>query len=152
MENILIRACTHADIDAIVDLERQWEQENIAFGDFNPISREAWITDLERFPDYFLVAECAGQIVGYINATVPNNQPVDVIPSEQVYVAIENIYIQPEWRNKQIGGRLIETLFEVAKRQGIERFIVSSSSKAMDQVLTFYRSHGFTLAHIRLFK
>ena len=152
MENVVIRECTHTDIDAIVQLERQWEEEDIAYGNFNPISREAWIDDLDRFPAYFLVAECAGQIVGYINATVPSNQPVEVIPEEQSYVAIENIYIQPEWRNKDIGGQLTERLFEVAKGQGIERFIVSSSSKAMDSVLKFYRSHGFTLYHIRLFK
>ncbi|MEO7913283.1 MAG: GNAT family N-acetyltransferase, partial [Roseiflexaceae bacterium] len=121
-------------------------------GDFNPISREAWIDDLERFPAYFLVAESAEQIVGYINATVQPNQPVEGIAEQQIYVAIENIYIRPEWRNQDIGSQLIERLFEVAKRQGIERFVVSSSSKAMDKVLKFYRSHGFTLCHIRLFK
>lgn len=152
METVLIRACMRADIDAIVQMERQWEEENIAYGDFDPISREAWIDSLERFPDYFLVAECAGQIVGYINATVPHDQPVGVIPEQQLYVSIENIYIQPEWRNKAIGGQLIERLFDIAKGQGIERFIVSSSSTSMDKVLKFYRNHGFTLWRIHLFK
>jgi GNAT superfamily N-acetyltransferase len=152
MENVLIRECTRADIDAILQMERQWEQEDIAYGDFNPISREDWIDNLERFQAYFLVAECAEQIVGYINATIQHNQPVGVIAEQQTYVAIENIYIQPEWRNKDIGGQLIEQLFEVAKHQGIERFIVSSSSKAMDKVLKFYRSHGFTLWQIHLFR
>jgi ribosomal protein S18 acetylase RimI-like enzyme len=151
-QNILIRECTRADIDAIVEMERQWEQEDIAFGDFNPISREAWIADLERFPAYFLVAECAGQVVGYINAIVQDNQPMPATRKQLSYVAIENIYIQPEWRNNDIGGRLIETLFEVAKHQGVERFTVSSSSKDMDRVLRFYRNHGFTLWQIHLFK
>jgi hypothetical protein len=81
METVLIRACTRAYIDAIVQMERQWEEEGIAYGDFDPISREAWIDTLERYPGYFLVAECAGQIVGYINATVPHDQPVGVIPN-----------------------------------------------------------------------
>jgi GNAT superfamily N-acetyltransferase len=152
MNNVLIRECARTDIDAILQMERQWEHEDIAYGAFNPISREAWIDNLEGFPAYFLVAEWAGQIVGYINATVQHDQPVGVIGEQQTYVAIENIYIQLEWRNKDIGGQLIESLFEVAKRQGIERFIVSSSSKAMDKVLKFYRSHGFTLWQIHLFK
>jgi ribosomal protein S18 acetylase RimI-like enzyme len=152
METVLVRECISADIDAILQMERQWEDEDIAYGDFDPISREAWIDTLERFPAYFLVAECAGQIVGYINATVPRDQPVGVIPEQQPYVSIENIYIRPEWRNKAIGGQLIERLFEVARDQGIERFIVSSSSTSMDKVLKFYRDHGFTLWRIQLFK
>ncbi|MEO7913656.1 MAG: hypothetical protein ABIV47_28720, partial [Roseiflexaceae bacterium] len=65
IENILIRACTRSDIDAIVQLERHWELEDIAYGDFNPISREVWIDNLECFPAYFLVAECGEQLVGY---------------------------------------------------------------------------------------
>jgi ribosomal protein S18 acetylase RimI-like enzyme len=152
MQNFLIRECTRADIDAIVHMERRWEQEDIAYGDFDPISREAWIDNLERFPEYFLVAECAGQVVGYINATVQRDQRLEAIAEQQTYVAIENIYILPKWRNQDIGGQLIETLFEVAKRQGIERFTVSSSSKQMDKILKFYRSHGFTLWQIHLFK
>ena len=152
MQTVLIRACTRADIDAILHMERQWEEENIAYGDFNPIGREAWIDTLERFPAYFLVAEFDQQIVGYINATVLRDQPVGVIPEQQPYVSIENIYIRPEWRNSAIGGQLIERLFEVAKGQGIERFIVSSSSTSMDKVLKFYRDHGFTLWRIHLFK
>jgi ribosomal protein S18 acetylase RimI-like enzyme len=152
MENVLIRECTRADIDAILQLERQWEQEDIAYGNFNPISREDWIDNLERFQAYFLVAEYAEHIIGYINATVQRGQTVEVITEQQTCVAIENIYIQPAFRNNDIGGKLIEQLFEVAKRQGIERFTVSSSSKDIDRVLKFYRSHGFTLWQIHLFK
>jgi hypothetical protein len=93
MENVLIRECSRADIDAILRLERQWEQEDIAYGDFNPISREDWIDNLERFQAYFLVAEYAEHIIGYINATVQRGQMVEVITEQQTYVAIENIYI-----------------------------------------------------------
>lgn len=31
MENVLIRACTRNDIDGILQLERLWEQEDIAY-------------------------------------------------------------------------------------------------------------------------
>jgi hypothetical protein len=33
--------CTPEDIDAVIGLERQWEQEGIAYSDFNLMSREA---------------------------------------------------------------------------------------------------------------
>jgi hypothetical protein len=60
MEQVGIRACTVNDIDGVIVLERQWEREEIAYGNFNPLSREAYSTILERFPAYFLVAESAG--------------------------------------------------------------------------------------------
>jgi hypothetical protein len=42
MELTLIRECTREDIDAVVALDREWEQENIAYGDFNPIGRRLY--------------------------------------------------------------------------------------------------------------
>ena len=43
MEQVFIRACTPTDIDAVIRLERQWEQEAIAYGDFNPLSRDTYL-------------------------------------------------------------------------------------------------------------
>ena len=40
MEHIQIRACMPTDIDAGMALERLWESEAIAFGDFNWCSME----------------------------------------------------------------------------------------------------------------
>ncbi len=50
MEQVRIRLCTPDDIDGVTALERQWEQEDIAYGDFNPMSREAYVAILKRFP------------------------------------------------------------------------------------------------------
>jgi hypothetical protein len=36
MEQVRIRACTLDDIDGVIALERQWEQEASAYGDFQP--------------------------------------------------------------------------------------------------------------------
>jgi ribosomal protein S18 acetylase RimI-like enzyme len=152
MEHVLIRAMSHADVDAVLLLDREWEQEDIAHGDFNQVSREAFIANLERFQPYFLVAESDGAVVGYINASVQLDKRVEVLPEREPYVEIENIYVKPEFRNSDVGGKLIERLFEVAGQQGIERFLVSSVSKEMDRILKFYRSHGFTPWYIQLFK
>ena len=152
MEQTLIRACTQNDIDAVVQLERQWEREAIAFGDFNPMSQEAYIAILERFPAYFLVAESDRQIVGYIHGSVQRNKPVEGILEQEPYVEIENIYVKQDFRNRDIGGKLLERLFEVARHDGIQRFLVSTASKDTDKILRFYRSHGFTPWYIQLFK
>ncbi len=150
MEQVRIRTCTLSDIDSVIALERQWEQEDIAYGDFNPLSREAYVSILERFPAYFLVAESGGQLVGYIHGSVQRDKPVEVI--QEPYVEIEDIYVQPGFRDRDIGGALLERLFEIAGQEGIQRFIVGTLSKETDRILTFYRSHGFTAWRIQFFK
>jgi GNAT superfamily N-acetyltransferase len=152
MEQVHIRACTPADIDGVIALERQWEQEEIAYGNFNPMSLEDYLAILERFPAYFLVAECDGQLVGYIHASVQRDNPVEIISAEQPYVAIEDIYVLPDFRNRDIGGALLERVFAVAHQDGIERFTVGTLSKETDRILKFYRSHGFTPWRIQFFK
>ena len=128
MEQVHIRACTLSDIDAVIGLERQWEQEEIAYGNFNPMTRQAYTAILERFGAYFLVAESDGQLVGYIHASVHHDKPVEVIPAHESYVEIEDIYVQPDFRDRDIGGALLERIFEVARQEGIQRFIVGTLS------------------------
>src|SRR4051812_5068086 len=120
MEQIHIRACTQDDIDGVIALERQWEQEEIAYGDFSPMSREAYLAILERFPAYFLAAESDGQLVGYIHALVQHDNPVQIIPADQPYVTIEDIYVQSDFRDRDVGGQLLERIFEIARQEGIE--------------------------------
>ncbi len=152
MEQVYIRPCTPPDIDGVIALERQWEQEEIAYGDFNPMRRESYVAILERFPTYFLVAVSDGQLVGYIHASTDHDERVEVIPEPEPYVAIEDIYVQPDVRNRDIGGALLERLFEVAREAGIQRFVVGTRSKETDKILRFYRSHGFTPWRIQFFQ
>lgn len=152
MEQVRIRACTQDDIDAILGLERQWEQEDIAYGDFNPMSHEAYVTILERFPAYFLVAEHNDQLVGYIHGAVHHDNPIEIIPADEPYIAIEDIYVQTHFRDRAIGGALLERIFEIAQQEGIERFIVGTLSRETDSILRFYRSHGFIPWRIQFFK
>ena len=151
MENVLIRECTLQDIEDILQLDRQWDQENIAF-EFIDVSREEFIADLERFQPYFLVATSDEEIVGYINGSVRLSQGVAVIPEQEQYLEIENIYVKPAFRNRQIGSKLMDRLLEVAAQNGIEKFVVATVSKDMDKVLNFYRRYGFKLWYVQLVK
>jgi ribosomal protein S18 acetylase RimI-like enzyme len=151
MENILIRECTYNDIDEVYQLDIEWAQEDITHG-FIPGAREEFIADLERFKSYFLVAEIDGCIVGYINGSVHASKGLAVIPEGGRYLEIDNIYVKPDFRNKLIGGQLIESLFQVAEQNGIKRFLVHSATKDMDKIVNFYRSHGFKTWYIQMFK
>ena len=113
---------------------------------------DAYRAILEHFPAYFLVAEHDGQVVGYIHGSVQHQKPVDVIPGHEPYVEVEDIYVQPAFRSRDIGGRLLERLLDVARQVGIERFVVSTLSKETEKILTFYCSHGFTPWCIHFFK
>jgi len=113
---------------------------------------EAYVAILERFPAYFLVAEQDRRLVGYLHASVDHDKLVEVIPAEQPYIQIEDIYVHPDFRNHDIGGQLLERLFEIARQAGIQRFVVGTRSKETDQILRFYRRHGFTPWSIQFFR
>jgi ribosomal protein S18 acetylase RimI-like enzyme len=62
------------------------------------------------------------------------------------------VYVAPGFRNRHIGGQLMEELMAVAAHQGIQRFVVSSTSKEMNKILHFYRRYGFTPWYVQLLK
>jgi ribosomal protein S18 acetylase RimI-like enzyme len=146
-----IRECTHNDIDAVLTLESEWEQEAIAHT-FVPISRDEVVASLTQFPSYFLVAEFDGRVVGYINGTVQIGTEESIIPTQEPYVAIENLYVTSQFRHKQVGGQLLERFMEAAEQQGLHRFLVGSNSKQIEKILTFYQDHGFKLWYVQLYK
>jgi N-acetylglutamate synthase-like GNAT family acetyltransferase len=129
-----IRRCTSRDIDDILELDRQWEQEGIAF-EFAPIRREGFISALERFPACFLVAEA-----------------VAVVGEHERHLEIENIYVRADVRNRHTGGRLLDRLLGAAERDGVHRILVTTVTKDMDRILDFYRGHGFKPWSVQLFR
>ncbi|MCG8347484.1 MAG: GNAT family N-acetyltransferase [Chloroflexales bacterium] len=151
MVRILIRECTRQDLDSIFQLDTLWDEEGVAYV-FTHSNREDFIADFERFPKYFLVAESDGQIIGYINGSVLINHKVEVLPKQEMYLEIENIYVKAEFRNMHVGGDLLEQLLTVAERNGIKRFVVSTVTKDMDRILKFYRCYGFRPWFVELFK
>lgn len=150
MEPVRIRTCTRDDLEAVLHLDRQWEQEQIAHN-FTPRSRAELLIALDRFPAYFLVAERDGGLLGYIQGVV-RHRWVAVLPDQEPYVIIETLYVHPAVRRQHIGGQLLERLMAVAAHQGIQRCVVSSTSKEMDKMLHFYRRYGFTPWYVQLFK
>jgi len=151
MEPVCIRLCTPQDINAVLQLDRQWEQEHIAHN-FTPSNRQEFLAVLKRFPAYFLVAECDGGIVGDIQGAVRHHKGLPVFPEGEPYVEIEQVYVHPDFRHRHIGRQLMERLMAVAAQHGIQRCVVSSTSTEMDQIIHFYRRHGFTPWYVQLFQ
>lgn len=151
MTKVLIRECAHEDLESVFQLTKLWEQEGVSYGSFI-ISREDFIAYFERFQKYFLVAESDGHVVGYINGSVFVNDKVEVLPKQETYLEIENLYVSPEFRGQHVGGDLITQLLAIAEQNGIKRFFVSTVTKDTDRILKFYRSYGFRPWYVELFK
>ena len=150
MENIQIRECTYDDIDVIFLLEAEWEQEDVSY-EFIPISREDFIAQFEQFKMYYLVAESDGDILGYVNGSVRQEGKQAIIPEGIPYLEVENIYVNSEFRNKDVGGMLLRRLMEIARQNEIQRFFVSTVTKDMEKILNFYRNHGFKPWYVEMF-
>jgi ribosomal protein S18 acetylase RimI-like enzyme len=151
MSKVLIRVCTHQDIDGIFALDKLWDEEGVSYF-FTYGSREDFLADFERFQQYFLVAESDGEIVGYVNGSVLVNDKLEVLPKQETYLEVENIYVRPEFRNQHVGGDLLERLLAIAEQNGIRRFSVNTITKDMDRILRFYRRYGFKPWYVELFK
>ena len=151
MSEVRIRKCTRHDLDGILHLDRLWDEEGVAYV-FTYVSRADLTAEFEHFHQYFLVAEHDGQIIGYINGSVRINEKVEVLPPQETYLEIENIYVRPGYRDQHVGGDLIERLLTIAEQNGIKRFVVSTVTKDMDRILRFYERYGFKPWYVELFK
>ena len=146
--NPSIRAATAGDLDGVHQLQIEWSEEAITHG-YVADSRENLSKKLGR---YFLVAEVDGSVVGHVYGSASVSEGLAVIPARERYLEIEDIYVTPKFRDKGIGSLLIDELLQAAREDGIETFSVYSSTKDVDRILRFYRSHGFESWYVQLFR
>ncbi len=126
---ISLRLAKPDDVDAIAEIEKQ---------SFSvPWSREL-ITEELLFPlSLNIVAVSSCKVVGYVLSWL--------IPPE---VHILNIAISPEFRNKGIGKRIMEKLFQVAMERGASKFTLEVRSCNINAII-FYQRFGFVTKGIR---
>jgi ribosomal protein S18 acetylase RimI-like enzyme len=151
MENILIRQCTLEDLDDILKLDEQWADEDISF-EFTFVKKDDLTASFNRFHPYYIVAEHEGEIIGYLNGSVHVNERHPAFPAQTTYLEIENIYVHASFRDRHVGGQLLEKIFEIAEQNGINQFSLSTDTKDMTRILPFYERHGFNPWHVKLFK
>ena len=142
-EKIHIRLAELQDLDAIerIELENFSEEEAIA--------REILRDHIEKIQATFLVAECQGQILGYIEGPVrPERYLIDSSFSkvedlshlEQGFISITSLSIAKEAQGLGVGTLLLDALKEIAvkdHRQGI-------NLTCHDYLIPYYEKQGFT--------
>jgi GNAT superfamily N-acetyltransferase len=88
-----------------------------------------------------LVAEADGGLVGTLAASW---QIAIHVPGS--YALIQDLWVDPAWRGRDIGGGLLAALFELARSKGFERVEVGLPRESFARFATteaFYLGNGF---------
>lgn len=142
------RRATAEDCEDILKLQKQWAAEDITYG----FKAEALETLETKIRCLSYIAEAEDEIIGFLTASIREAKALAVMKAGEKYIEIEDIYVSGKYRDQGIGSKLIETVLEEASKQGIERAMVYSASKDMDNIIAFYRKHGFKSWYIEMFK
>ena len=148
MSETIIRRALADDLRAVEQLQRQWETEELTRG-FKAADAELLRSHLGA---YFLVADQAGRIVGFVCGSAHVSEGNAVFSAGERYLEVDDLYVSPEMREQGIGGRLLDELLAQAGREGIQRFLAYSSSRDTGAILRFYRKHGFETWYVRMFR
>lgn len=148
MDNIVIRECRSDDLEFVLELQQELAKEDIIYG-FVPSVKE----ELEsKLGSYFLIAELDNLVVGFCYGSINESEGLAVIPKGERYLEVEDVYVKPELRDQEVGGKLFDRLIEVANKESVERVLVYSASKDTDRILQFYRRHGLKPWYVQMFK
>lgn len=130
------------------DLDRIAEIESICFPAAEAAQRGAFQERIAAFPEYFLVAEAGGMIIGFINGCVTNST---VIYDELFHdtrhhtpdgknLTVFGLDVIPEFRKQGIAAILMRHFIQLAKKTGRKSVILTCK----DRLVPYYESFGYT--------
>jgi ribosomal protein S18 acetylase RimI-like enzyme len=124
MNTLIVRRAIETDVPDILPL---WKEVMAFHAALDPRFRPApgghthWVRAVSDWvqeeDNYVLVAEVAGQIVGYIVGMMRENPPVFLPPR---YGFVSDICVAPEWRQQGVGRRMFAALKEWFRQQGAD--------------------------------
>lgn len=147
MNNLVIRECEPEDVEAVYQLDLDWESEGVTYG-FGPSSPDEI---REALGPYLLLAVAAGEIIGYSSGEVHVSRDLCVFEEGEQHLEIHDLYVRKPYRSVGVGGKLVKRMKEIAGQNGIRRFRVHSATMDLDRVLMFYRNHGFKTWCLEMF-
>lgn len=130
MAEMTIRQADASDAAAIHEIEC------LCFPD--PWSLESLLYEFERNPlAFYVVGEIEGEIVGYAGLWWIEDEG-----------HITNVAVRPEYRGRQIGSQILETMIAHTEEQGIMNYTleVRADNRAAQAL---YRKYGFAVEGVR---
>ena len=139
MTEAVIRRAGDADLAAIARLRRQWTQEQGGAANDPRFDRRlaAWFAR-ESARRITWLAEAGGRPVGMMNLAIFERMPrPGRAPSRWGYLG--NAFVLAAYRNRGIGGKLIQAVLGYADENGFARVVLSPSQRS----IPFYQRSGF---------
>ena len=138
-----IRPATAADAPELARLRWDASAEDTAihpetFPRFLATFREFWLAAMESGRWSVWVAEQDGRLIGNVWVERVGKVPRPWASSSE-YGYVTNVYVEPEWRSRGMGGTLVEEAVRQAREQGLEFLIVWPSEAS----IPFYERAGF---------
>lgn len=136
LDNIAIRACEEGDIAAIATIYAHHVLHGLASFEVEPPSesdmRHRRLDIVGRgFP--YLVAEHAGEVVGYAYASPYRLRPA------YCYTAENSVYLHPAWTFRGIGRQLMSALLAECGAKGLRQIVAVIGDSANNASIALHR-------------
>lgn len=149
--NITYKQFENCYVKAVANLQQMWESEAITFGFCADDEEDVLNYDKE----YFYIALDGETVIGYASAeekTNSNDNYMNVFSMNEAYVQVNDLYISPDYRSKNIGAELLKMIEEKAEKNGIKHIFLSSATMDSASVRRFYENNGFKIWTTTFFK
>lgn len=138
----LIRLASPKDLDAVATLEQNWVLEDAVVG-FEVNGVDGFANHVTEVDKSIWVAESQSDVVGYVTASIHRSGQLAVVPINETYIEIDDLYMSPEFRSASLGSRMVETVLDFARTQKIKYASVFSASSRVADIMRFYQNQGF---------
>jgi phosphinothricin acetyltransferase len=138
---VAVRPAARADCGAIRDIYNHYVLEDTCTWATEPETLDERLDWFDHHgPDHpVFVAEADGRVIGWASLSVYN-------PRRGYRRTVENsIYLDPRWRGRGVGGRLLARLIAAARERGHHTIIAGISAEQAASV-ALHAKHGFVHA------
>lgn len=141
METVIIRAVRPDDLDRIAAIEAA------CFPASEAAPHEAFKLRIATFPDFFLVAEIDGRIIGFINGCVTDSPVIfdELFHDAKLHLphgqnlCVFGLDVMPEFRKQGIASRLMNDFISTARNSGRKKVILTCKAR----LVAYYETFGY---------
>lgn len=140
--NVKIRKATREDFETLLDLSLGLFKYEKKFGKtfnmnwtYSPRGRSFFASRIES--GVVVVAEVGGKVVGYAAGYIDTYSYRSINP----IVELENMFVYEKFRNKGVGGKILEEFKKISKKEGAKRIKIGALSQN-SEAISFYKRSG----------
>lgn len=144
--NIRIRPALENDLPVILDIVNEVIRTSTANYNYDPETleeRRDWLQKKQQSGMPVIVAETDGQTIGFGTYGQFRDR------TGYRFTVEHSVYIATPFRSKGVGKRLLETLIQLAKTQGMHIMVAGIDAENTESI-AFHRKYGFEpVGHFR---